>query len=134
MLRLKLSVIQIIISIIGFFLSLNATSQTYNLTQGWNLLGYSGSSTLPIEIFSDKNSISTVWKWNATSGKWFFYTPAVEDGGKSYAESKGYDFLTSINTGEGFWVNSKVSKTGGDTMCIFLWDSSKSNWNLNNWC
>jgi hypothetical protein len=44
----------------------------------------------------------------ATS-KWAFYTPSLADGGAAYATTKGYDFLTTINAGEGYWVNAKVA-------------------------
>jgi hypothetical protein len=31
----------------------------------------------------------------------------LEDGGLAYAAGKGYDFLTTIKSGDGFWVNAK---------------------------
>jgi len=68
--------------------------------------------------FNNPNQAITLWKW-VTSGStagisypaWAFYTPAQADGGKAYAATKGYDFLTTINAGEGFWVNAKIDFT-----------------------
>ena len=31
----------------------------------------------------------------------------MPDGGKAYAQAKGFDILTEINPGEGFWVNAQ---------------------------
>jgi hypothetical protein len=68
--------------------------------------------------FVDGTNIASVWKWvtnGSTSGitypAWAVYTPTQTDGGKAYAISKGYDFLTTINKGEGFWVNAKQPHT-----------------------
>ena len=56
-------------------------------------------------------NVSTVWKWIASSSQWAFYTPTQADGGQAYAATKGYAFLTTINGGEGFWVNAKTGLT-----------------------
>ncbi len=79
------------------------------LVVGWNLLGNSVNAALDVaNAFSDTNKVATVWKWLAATSKWAFYTPALADGGAAYAASKGYNFLTTINVGEGFWVNAKA--------------------------
>ena len=98
----------------------NSTPQA-SLIVGWNLLG--NSVNAPISVATafpiGTTNVSTVWKWE-TSGPtlsgitypvWAFYTPTQSDGGKAYAASKGYDFLTTINAGEGFWVNATSSFT-----------------------
>ena len=78
-----------------------------NVVTGWNLLGHSNIDSInPGATLGDNTKVITVWKWNASTSKWAFYTPMLEDGGKTYAASKGYDFLIGINTGEGFWVNA----------------------------
>ena len=91
-----------------------------SLNVGWNLVGNSISTPLTVATtFNNSANVSTVWKWE-TSGPtlsgitypvWAFYTPLQADGGKAYAASKGYDFLATINPGEGFWVNAKSSFT-----------------------
>ena len=50
-----------------------------------------------------------MWKWNPISSKWAFYTPTQIDGGAAYADGNGYDTLTTINPGEGFWVNANTA-------------------------
>ena len=82
---------------------------------GWNLVGNSVAAQLSVATaFGDPTNVSTVWKWETTSGNstsitypaWAFYTPSRQynDGGAAYAASKKYDALTTINGGEGFWV------------------------------
>ena len=86
------------------------------LTAGWNLLGNGGSSAMNLtSLFGDANKVASVWKWvrsGSTPGisypAWAFYTPSA-DGGAAYAASKGYDSLSTIQGGEGFWVNAKTA-------------------------
>jgi hypothetical protein len=96
-----------------------AVTNNITLVKGWNLVGNSVESPITVAAsFGDANQAITLWKW-VTSGStagisypaWAFYTPAQADGGKAYAATKGYDFLTTINAGEGFWVNAKVDFT-----------------------
>ena len=85
------------------------STATLNLLANWNLLGNSVNVPLTVaSIFSDTNKVATVWKWIPTTSKWAFYTPSFVDGGQAYATTKGYDFLTTINGGEGYWVNAKT--------------------------
>jgi hypothetical protein len=84
---------------------------------GWNLVGNSVSSPMTVAAsFGDTNKVSSVWKWVASGTtvginypNWAFYTPSQTDGGQAYANSKGYDFLSTINAGEGFWINARTS-------------------------
>lgn len=49
---------------------------------------------------------------NITYPAWAFYTPSLTTAAlAAYAAGKGYDVLTTINSGEGFWVNAKISFT-----------------------
>jgi hypothetical protein len=76
----------------------------------WNLIGNSVNAPLDVAAtLGDSSKISTVWKWVPATSRWAFYTPSLTDGGAAYAASKGYDFLTTVNGGEGFWVNAKVA-------------------------
>ncbi len=79
------------------------------LTLGWNLLGNSVNAPLDVTTaLGNAAHVATVWKWVAASSKWAFYAPSLTDGGVAYAASKGYESLTVINGGEGFWVNVKA--------------------------
>ena len=79
---------------------------------GWNLLGNSSTTSLNLAAtFGDASKVMSVWKWNATTANWAFYTPTQADGGASYAASKGFDSMTSVGAGEGFWVSAKTAFT-----------------------
>ncbi len=86
-----------------------------NIVQGWNLAGDGMSDPIAASsAFGDPSKVVSVWKWevqgsnqNITYPAWAFYSPLLSDGGAAYAASHGYDFLATINPGEGFWVNSK---------------------------
>ena len=95
------------------------TPGTLSLVQGWNLVGNSMEAPMAVAAnFNDATKVTTIWKW-VTSGStpgivypaWAFYSPVQADGGQAYAASKGYDFLTTIQAGEGFWVNAKTPFT-----------------------
>ena len=68
----------------------------------------------PINVaatFSDPGRFTTVWKWIAAQTAWAFHAPSLAAQGGSaladYVASKGYQLLTTIAGGEGFWVNAK---------------------------
>ncbi len=87
-----------------------SSAATLNLVSGWNLLGNSSSTALNVvSAFGDSSQVAAVWKWIAPTAKWAFYTPTQTDGGAAYAASKGFDALTSVAGGEGFWVNAKTA-------------------------
>lgn len=107
----------------------------FNLSTGWNLLG--NSSALPIDAattFADASKITTVWKWNKTASKWAFYAPSMLPAAlTSYAQSKGYDVLSSIDPKEGFWVNASAAAalTGPAANGVTLVESDlQQGWNL----
>lgn len=81
-----------------------------NLTVGWNLLGNSINAPLDVATtLGDANKVTSVWKWIPATNKWAFYTPAMTPAAlATYAAGKGYDVLTTIYGGEGFWVNAKA--------------------------
>ncbi len=96
-----------------------ATSLSYplDLKQGWNLLGNSLSSPINVKTsFGSQTNVVTLWKWNALSRTWAFYAPSLDANGtlSSYAASKGYSVLDTINPGEGYWVNSTVASAMGN--------------------
>ena len=80
------------------------------LNAGWNLVGNVASDTLRVSsVFNNADNIVSVWKWNPSFNRWFFYSPSMSDGGAAYALSRGYEALTQINSGEGFWINAKTA-------------------------
>ena len=84
-------------------------SPKVSLASGWNLLGNGFNFGIDVAtIFGDTSQFVTVWKWVASSSSWAFYAPSMtSDALATYAASKGYQVLTTINPGEGFWVNAK---------------------------
>lgn len=99
-----------------------------NLVTGWNLLGNGLDAPIPVATaFSDPTKVSTVWKWvtagstfGVTYPTWAFYSPAQSDGGLVFASSQGYELLSTINAGEGFWVNARTSFTTTLTPAVAL--------------
>lgn len=72
------------------------------LNTSWNLV----SSLFGVNTdgaFGDSTTYASIWKWIGTS--WAVYLPADADGGAAYAASKGFELLSTIQPGEGFWVN-----------------------------
>jgi hypothetical protein len=113
---------------------------TTNVTvsTGWNLLGHGSTAALAfsdVNLFGDTAKVASVWKWRNSSGKWAFYSPALTTQELSdYATSKGYEVLTSIAGGEGFWVNAKTSHTVSLPVGTAVTDASfqglSSGWHL----
>ena len=91
--------------------TLAGTSATLNFVAGWNLVGNSSSNALDVATaFADGSRIATVWKWIAGAARWAFYAPSlIGQTLPDYALSKNYDVLSTIDGGEGFWVNAKQS-------------------------
>lgn len=87
-----------------------STSVSLAIKPGWTLLA-SSIGFQATTVFGESENFTSVWKWTTgMSGKtWAVYLPGG-DGGAAYANSKGFIPLTSIDSGEGFWVNSKFSK------------------------
>jgi Fibronectin type III domain len=91
----------------------SGTALQASLLAGWNLLGNSTDALLNVAtVLGNASQVSTVWKWESAKAKWAFYAPLLtSDTLASYAAGKGYDVLTTINAGEGFWVNANVGFT-----------------------
>ena len=87
------------------------------LSPGWNLVGNSDHAPIDVATRYGGAAITTVWKWNKVVNKWAFYTPSLTTAElASYAQSKGYDVLGSIESKEGFWVNAKTAATISDPL------------------
>lgn len=110
-------------------------SYSINLPSGWNLLGNSLNQSLTVpSLFNDTNAITSVWKWDANVMGWQFYTPQMTATElQAYAASKGYAVLTTINPGEGYWVNAKsqpsLGAQSGDSFILTGMNLAKG-WNL----
>jgi hypothetical protein len=99
----------------SFTVNAGSSSPQASLIVGWNLLGNSVNAPLAVgnafPIAPTTTNVSTVWKWLVANSQWAFYSPALADGGVSYAQGKGYIPLIEIKGGEGFWVNAKAAFT-----------------------
>lgn len=84
-----------------------------SVVPGWNLVGNSFLHPINVtQMFGDASKFYTVWKWNASAARWAFYAPSLSPQElSSYAQSKGYDVLSSIESIDGFWVNAKQATT-----------------------
>ncbi|AGX87201.1 DUF1566 domain-containing protein [Candidatus Symbiobacter mobilis] len=93
------------------FHAADTTTQAFPVCAGWNLLGNGSRQPLAIDtLFGQNTAVSTVWAWNAAGLRWRFYTPLMDAAAlRSHAASKGYDVLTQIDAGQGFWVNTTKS-------------------------
>ncbi|HEY5291241.1 MAG TPA: fibronectin type III domain-containing protein, partial [Burkholderiales bacterium] len=97
-------------------LAAGSASFTPSLAKNWNLLGNSLNITLDVAaLFGNasapvagvSSSIASLWKWDAASGAWAFYSPRLSAAQISaYAASKGYLVLSNIGPGEGYWINA----------------------------
>jgi alpha-tubulin suppressor-like RCC1 family protein len=78
------------------------------LGAGWNL-GGSGTAA-PIDVataMGDATKVISVWKWLPVSRKWAFYSPTLASQSLAdFAASRNYEVLSTIEGGEGFWVNA----------------------------
>lgn len=86
-----------------------APSASVSIEPGWNLVGNGSSSPMDVLTqFNDATRITSAWKWS--NGKWAFYAPSMTSQALAdYAASKGYEVLTTINGGDGFWINASQS-------------------------
>jgi hypothetical protein len=88
-----------------------------DLVKGWNLVGNSDPEAIDVASKLNSAQISTVWKWNKVDSKWAFYAPSMNATTLStYALSKGYDVLSTINSKEGFWVNTTAALSISDPL------------------
>lgn len=112
-----------------------------NLFPGWNLVGNGNGAALDVATaFGNSANVVTVWKWVAGTSRWAFYAPSLVGGDLiDYAAKKGYDILTTITGGEGFWLKAiqpfSVQMPSGTTVVAvdFLSNGGKAmvqGWNL----
>ncbi len=87
------------------------------LEQGFNLVGNSTTTALDVAatfgnvvdsmVAGVSDKVEAVWRWNATTRKWQFYTPQFSAAGSAaYATSHNFEVLTTIPAGEGYWISA----------------------------
>lgn len=101
-----------------------AANVTIALVAGWNLVGNGSDTAFAVDdLFGQDAAVASVWKWVLNGNvpginypTWAFHTPTLLDKGQAIANSKGFEWLSTIEPGEAFWVNAKtafsVSHTG----------------------
>lgn len=114
--------------------------QQVSVGVGWNLLGNASQASMDVaNNFSDASRFISVWKWLAGQRVWALYAPSLAAQGgtaqSDYLASNGYELLTTISGGEGFWVNAKlagsVSLPGGNAISVAnLGPKLSQGWNL----
>lgn len=82
------------------------------LAKGWNLMGNGTNTPFAVgTLFSDSKVVS-IWKWVADKAVWAFYAPSLSSTALAdYAKSKGFEVLTTVNPGDGFWINTTDAST-----------------------
>ena len=114
----------------------DVTVPLVQVSQGWSLIGNATAALLNVaNVFGDTGKINSVWSWNAGASRWAFYSPSLTGTAlRDYATSKGYDVLTTINSGDGFWVNAKTAFTAqlpaGAAVASSSFQNLASGWHL----
>ena len=126
------------LALVMFALAARAQT-TVTLLTGWNLLGNGSTAKIDVAapaLFGDASRVTSVWKWLTASNRWAFYSPALDSAALSnFAAGKGYDVLSTVTGGEGFWVHASTpfSVQLPDTppvLAATLFASLPAGWNL----
>lgn len=81
-----------------------------SLGNGWNLCSLTvqpENNVVDTLLAGMAQPATSVWKWQANN--WVVYMPSQGDKGAAYAQSKGFTLMSTLDTGEGFWVNNTVA-------------------------
>ena len=74
-------------------------------TTALNVLATFGTADAPVSGVS--GNVDAIWAWDAATLKWMFHTPQFTAAqSAAYAAAHGYEALTSIPPGRGYWVNA----------------------------
>jgi len=87
----------------------DACDFTTQIAPAWNLISLPVTPADPAvgQVLAQvKGTLASAWKWE--NGTWAVYLPGETDDGASYAGGKGFGQLSTLNPGEGFWVNSSA--------------------------
>jgi len=97
--------------------------QAINLKTGWNLVG-TYVDNVSVDKFKNANIV-----WKLSNGKWVAYSS--DSNIQKLIDQKKFSTFNTINSGEGFWVNTTSSSTvtiAGDATKDTL--NIKKGWNL----
>ncbi len=85
-----------------------APTTSVPILSGWNLVGNSFANSVAIStMFTNPSQVISVWKWDSKTLGWAFYAPSYTLAElASYAANQGYEVLSTINPGDGFWINA----------------------------
>ncbi|WP_027390442.1 multiheme c-type cytochrome [Chrysiogenes arsenatis] len=107
--------------------SAQAATQSITLNNGWTLAGSALSNVNVASTFTD---VKTVWKWE--NGQWKAFSPQTTV--QSQLTAAGIGGLTTLNAGDGFWVNAALSSSTTKTLTGDTVESPnlsvKAGWNL----
>ena len=84
-----------------------AATKKISLVKGWNLISspLQPTSTDTTDVLSGVSSCVSAWKW-VGGGNWAVYLADGNNATETYAASKGFKVLSTINAGEGLWINA----------------------------
>lgn len=98
-------------------LALPSHAADLSISSGWSLRGLGSGTPVNVEAIFGKfdanipnvtSNIITVWKWS--NGGWEFWTPTMSNTDlATYAAGKGYQVLSTLRPGEGYWINAKAA-------------------------
>ena len=78
------------------------TNTMNNLKQGWNLIGYPSTITMPVEaVFENAGSYSAVWTFE--NGLWKLYVPGMPP--------EQPDNIIDMNPSQAYWVEAEIDVT-----------------------
>lgn len=88
-----------------------AEDQNLSLASGWGLVG---SNLDNVQVSSINNSnVGTIWAWDSSSKKWKAHSSdgSVASQIDTLVNSGTFSPFTTLNKGDGFWVNAKSNTT-----------------------
>ena len=113
--RRNIIIAAILVTGILMFPATRVQAGDINLSTGWNLKSALVTLDVPGTFGTDSTKYASVWKWSDNT--WAVYLVSTDTGATSqYAQSKGFAALSTINSGEGFWVN--VSSSTAQTVSV----------------
>jgi hypothetical protein len=93
----------------------------FTLGEGFTLLGNSTAASLDVralvgspssQLTGITSKVVSLWKWNPAGLRWAFYSPTLSlQQNFAHASANGFDLLTAIQPGEGFWINTSEPLT-----------------------
>jgi len=127
--RILLKLSLVLVSLLGGSLSSNAA--TYNIHDGWNLLG--APCDISVSHF-EKPEVIAIWKWNGH--KWLAHSPNEEI--SKLLTAYGISDFEEVKYLEGFWVNSEgditidVPECGTSNSTVDLTKGLVAYWSFDN--